>query len=46
MNNGEITRDDLKFLEYKNLGCWCKSKNNRNNSCHGDVIVELMDQYL
>jgi len=29
--------DELKKLKGKNLGCWCKP-----NSCHGDVLLELI----
>ena len=29
----------LPSLEGKRLGCWCKPKR-----CHGDVLVELVDQ--
>lgn len=31
---------DLHELKGKTLGCWCKPK-----SCHGDVLVELIEQY-
>ena len=30
----------LKELKGKRLGCWCKPK-----SCHGDVIVKLINKY-
>ena len=30
---------DLKELEGKTLGCWCKPK-----SCHGDVLVKLIKE--
>ena len=26
------------------LGCWCKTKNNPNAPCHGDVLVELIKE--
>ena len=32
--------DKLLALENKNLGCWCAPE-----SCHGDVIKELIDHY-
>ena len=32
--------DDLKELKGKVLGCWCKPK-----SCHGDVLIEFINQY-
>lgn len=31
-------RAQLHTLEGKTLGCWCKPK-----ACHGDVIVELLN---
>tara|TARA_S200002703_G_C3693184_1_gene212852 strand:- start:171 stop:461 length:291 start_codon:yes stop_codon:yes gene_type:complete len=30
---------DLKELDGKVLGCWCKPK-----SCHGDILIELLQQ--
>jgi len=41
INSGEITEKDLKKLEGKNLGCWCKPK-----ECHGDVLIEILDEYF
>jgi hypothetical protein len=32
--------DQLLELEGKTLGCWCKPK-----SCHGDVLIRLIEQY-
>lgn len=34
---GKITMEDLKALQGKKLGCFCKPK-----SCHGDVIVSAV----
>ena len=31
--------NDLHELEGKILGCWCKP-----NSCHGDVLIELIEK--
>lgn len=31
--------DTLKSLQGKILGCWCKPQ-----SCHGDVLVEMIDE--
>ena len=31
--------EELEELRGKTLGCWCKPQ-----SCHGDVIVELLEQ--
>lgn len=35
--DGKNLLNDLKELEGKTLGCFCKPK-----SCHGDVLVELI----
>ena len=32
---------DIKELEGKTLGCWCKP-----GVCHGDVLVELYEDYV
>lgn len=34
----------LPELKGKVLGCWCKTKNNPNAPCHGDVLAELADK--
>lgn len=31
---------ELLELDGKNLGCWCKPE-----SCHGDVLLELINEY-
>jgi len=36
--DGKHLLNDLHELEGKILGCWCKP-----NSCHGDVLVELVE---
>jgi hypothetical protein len=36
--DGQHLLNDLHELEDKTLGCWCKPK-----SCHGDVLVELIN---
>ena len=33
-------RKELKKLKGKNLGCWCKP-----NKCHGDRLLELIEEY-
>ena len=33
-------------LKGKILGCWCKTKKDPNSHCHGDIILELLDQYF
>jgi hypothetical protein len=35
---GQHLLNDLDELKGKVLGCWCKPK-----SCHGDVLVELIE---
>jgi hypothetical protein len=37
LNNKELL-EKTKELKGKTLGCWCKPK-----SCHGDVIIELLE---
>lgn len=31
---------ELKNLEGKKLGCWCKPE-----CCHGDILIELIEKY-
>lgn len=35
---------ELKNLRGKILGCWCKTKKNPNQSCHGDILVKLIEE--
>jgi hypothetical protein len=37
--NNEPLLNDLHELDGKTLGCWCKP-----NSCHGDVLIELIEK--
>lgn len=37
--DGKHLLNDLHELKGKVLGCWCKPK-----SCHGDVLVELVEK--
>jgi len=37
--DGQYLLKDLHELEGKVLGCWC----NPNQSCHGDILVELVN---
>lgn len=37
VQNGAITLNDLRELDGKTLGCFCKPK-----PCHGDVIVKAV----
>lgn len=43
-----LNRPDLlaRICELKDkvLGCWCKTKNNKDVPCHGDVLVELVEK--
>lgn len=44
LNSGEISHEQLLQLKGKTLGCWCK-ENGQNIPCHGDVLVELLNQF-
>ena len=37
--DGQYLLKDLHELKGKVLGCWCNS----NQSCHGDIIVQLVN---
>lgn len=37
---GKYLLDDIHELEGKILGCWCDN----NQPCHGDILVELVNQ--
>jgi hypothetical protein len=37
--DGKYLLNDIHELDGKILGCWCKP-----NSCHGDVLVEIVNQ--
>lgn len=41
LERDESLRKELLTLKDKNLGCWCKPE-----SCHGDILVELINTYL
>jgi hypothetical protein len=40
----EKLQDKLLELKGKNLGCWCKE--GKDEGCHGDVLVELLNGYV
>jgi hypothetical protein len=40
---GKHLLNDLYELKGKTLGCWCKDENGKGKSCHGDVLVELVN---
>lgn len=40
---GQHLLNDLHELKGKTLGCWCKDENGKGKSCHGDVLVELVN---
>jgi len=35
----KMTKEDFESLRGKTLGCWCKP-----NSCHGDVLVRIVNE--
>ena len=35
--------EDLKALQGKRLGCWCKEKE-KEVGCHGDILVKLLER--
>lgn len=37
-------REKVLKLKNKALGCFCKTKDRPNTSCHGDVIKEFLDK--
>lgn len=41
-NNAELMAR-LGELKGKTLGCWCKTKNDPDNLCHGDPLVALVE---
>lgn len=45
LNKGDISLDELLKLKGKTLGCWCKD-GGEDIPCHGDVIVDLIDNYI
>jgi hypothetical protein len=44
LKSGQISLIELGKLEGKTLGCWCKKKG-ENVSCHGDILVEILNLY-
>lgn len=49
IDNGEITHHQIENLKGKNLGCWCRDIGEKNPSCHGDVLLEILnvwDNYI
>lgn len=38
--------EKLPNLKGKTLGCWCKTPENPDTPCHGDVLVELIKETL
>jgi hypothetical protein len=39
LRDSPMLLSELKTLDGKTIGCWCK--NNESDICHGDVIVKL-----
>ncbi len=44
--DGKELLNDLHEIKDKTLGCWCKNENGTGKSCHGDILVELIEKYL
>lgn len=42
MLQNQYLKEDLKELVGKTLGCWCKPK----YRCHGDILIELIEELL
>lgn len=38
LEDGKISREDLRGLLGKNLGCWCKPA----RMCRGDILLEIL----
>jgi hypothetical protein len=36
--------NDLHELRGKVLGCWCKNKDGKGKSCHGDILKKYVDR--
>lgn len=43
--DGKHLLNDLYELKDKVLGCWCKDENGKGKSCHGDILIELIEKY-
>lgn len=43
IESGDIRQEDIEFLRGKRLGCWCKEPG-KEKPCHGDVLIELLEQ--
>ena len=41
--DGKYLLSDLHELKGKTLGCWCKDATGKGKSCHGDILVELVN---
>ena len=41
--DGKYLLNDLHELSGKTLGCWCKDLGGGGKSCHGDILVELVN---
>lgn len=39
IDDGTITREDLKKLYGKRLGCYCKPQ-----ACHGDILANIVEE--
>jgi hypothetical protein len=43
LSNKELM-NDLHELRGKVLGCWCKNKDGKGKSCHGDILKKYVDK--
>jgi hypothetical protein len=43
LNGNQELLADVYLLKGKTLGCWCKSRDNVHNLCHGDVLAARAD---
>jgi len=44
LTSNKVLMSELVELKYKTLGCWCKNKDGKGKSCHGDIIKKYVDE--
>jgi hypothetical protein len=44
IRNNPILMSEITELQGKSLGCWCKSPDNPNRMCHGDILVKILNE--
>ena len=37
--------ESLPELEGKILGCWCKVANDPMRPCHGDILIQILEEF-